>query len=398
MRAALLVACLVLARAAGATCIDDCAAEFGGSGEDYAQCVADCGVCGNGVLEGDEECDDGNTVGGDCCDATCHAEAEGSPCLADDDEPCDTGVCDGEGECDGEEAPAPDCRLPTIAGGSTIVLRDAENDAKDDLVWKWRHGDTTSKDEFGDPLDTTTYTLCLYAGDNLVSEIGAQTGGSCGHRGCWAERARGFRYRDPTHTPDGASQILLQHGRRRHAKIVFVAGGTNLDTPAPAELESPLTVQLRRSGSRVCWGASFDFAAGKHEGGRFRDRSAAPPAATTTTTAAPPTTGASSSTSTSTTTPAPGATTSTTLLGATVTVVVDDSTGMPVEDAEVTITYAGGQSTVSDITDADGSVVFDAQPVGVAATVTADDDNGLTGEVATPGFPAGTSSVTVTVR
>ncbi len=28
-------------------------------------------VCGNGIVEGLEQCDDGNTVGGDGCSATC---------------------------------------------------------------------------------------------------------------------------------------------------------------------------------------------------------------------------------------------------------------------------------------------------------------------------------------
>jgi cysteine-rich repeat protein len=36
------------------------------------------GVCGNGVLDPGEQCDDGNTVGGDCCSATCQIES--TPC------------------------------------------------------------------------------------------------------------------------------------------------------------------------------------------------------------------------------------------------------------------------------------------------------------------------------
>jgi cysteine-rich repeat protein len=36
--------------------------------------------CGNGVLDAGEQCDDGNRVSGDCCSATCHLEANGSPC------------------------------------------------------------------------------------------------------------------------------------------------------------------------------------------------------------------------------------------------------------------------------------------------------------------------------
>jgi len=47
-------------------------------------------VCGNGVLEPGEQCDDGNTEDGDGCSSTCKLE---SP-LA-----CDTNLCD-HGDCD----------------------------------------------------------------------------------------------------------------------------------------------------------------------------------------------------------------------------------------------------------------------------------------------------------
>ena len=32
------------------------------------------GICGNGVVEANEECDDGNTVDGDGCSSTCNIE------------------------------------------------------------------------------------------------------------------------------------------------------------------------------------------------------------------------------------------------------------------------------------------------------------------------------------
>jgi cysteine-rich repeat protein len=106
MRLALLVAWLALVRLAGATCLDDCLTRFGGTGPDYAACVTSCGVCGNGVLEGDEECDDGNTLPGDCCDATCHFEPTGSACH-DAEDLCSTGVCDDSGDCDSDDVHPP---------------------------------------------------------------------------------------------------------------------------------------------------------------------------------------------------------------------------------------------------------------------------------------------------
>jgi cysteine-rich repeat protein len=55
-------------------------------------------VCGNSVLEAGEDCDDGNTAGGDCCTPTCAFEFSGSSC--NDADACTAGdSCDGAGTC-----------------------------------------------------------------------------------------------------------------------------------------------------------------------------------------------------------------------------------------------------------------------------------------------------------
>jgi cysteine-rich repeat protein len=54
--------------------------------------------CGNGIVEGGEDCDDGNIADGDCCSATCQYEAADSFC--DDGDFCTDGdACDGAGIC-----------------------------------------------------------------------------------------------------------------------------------------------------------------------------------------------------------------------------------------------------------------------------------------------------------
>ncbi|MBW2272432.1 MAG: hypothetical protein JRG96_04115 [Deltaproteobacteria bacterium] len=55
-------------------------------------------ICGDGIPEGPEECDDGNTADGDCCSATCTFEANGSSC-SDDNLCTDIDLCDGAGAC-----------------------------------------------------------------------------------------------------------------------------------------------------------------------------------------------------------------------------------------------------------------------------------------------------------
>jgi len=54
-------------------------------------------VCGNGVLDLGEQCDDGNLLAGDCCSPLCQFEPAGSPCT--DGNPCTDNACDGAGTC-----------------------------------------------------------------------------------------------------------------------------------------------------------------------------------------------------------------------------------------------------------------------------------------------------------
>src|SRR5947208_2846994 len=57
-------------------------------------------ICGNGLLAPGEQCDDGNTLDGDCCSSTCQFEPAGAPCASPT--PCLTATtCDGAGVCGG---------------------------------------------------------------------------------------------------------------------------------------------------------------------------------------------------------------------------------------------------------------------------------------------------------
>jgi len=69
-----------------------------------------------------------------------------------------------------------------------------------------------------------------------------------------------------------------------------------------------------------------------------------------------------------------------------------------VPDADVSVTYGDDALDAFDSTDDAGRVVFPDQPVGVAATITAEDLDGRTGSVSSAGFPTGTTQLTVTIR
>jgi len=71
-------------------------------------------VCGNGIVDGSEACDDGNTVGGDGCSATCAFEICGNSVL-DVGELCDDGntIDDGNG-CSST------CQLNNVCGNFIV--------------------------------------------------------------------------------------------------------------------------------------------------------------------------------------------------------------------------------------------------------------------------------------
>jgi cysteine-rich repeat protein len=71
-------------------------------------CDANCTVtaCGNGIVTAGESCDDGNDLAGDCCSPTCQLEAPGTSC-GDDGNECTSDVCDGRGVCTHPDNTAP---------------------------------------------------------------------------------------------------------------------------------------------------------------------------------------------------------------------------------------------------------------------------------------------------
>lgn len=74
-------------------------------------CDENCRLeCGNRRPDPGEECDDGNRLDGDCCSATCTFEPAGSTCWSDG-KPCTLDQCDGTGSCqhiDNDGAPCDD--------------------------------------------------------------------------------------------------------------------------------------------------------------------------------------------------------------------------------------------------------------------------------------------------
>ena len=143
-------------------------------------------------------------------------------------------------------------------------------------MWKWVRGSATTKAEYGAPLSTTDYTLCIYDSAGLILDATAPAGGMCNAstKPCWADKPKGFNYKDKDLTPDGIVQLQLREGLiAGKAKITLKAKGVPLDDPA-FPLSQPVTVQLVNSDG-TCWEAVYSAPASKNTGGPpgyFKDK------------------------------------------------------------------------------------------------------------------------------
>lgn len=209
-------------------------------------CTNDCTVCGNGTITPPEICDDGNLANGDGCPSSCDVECPATPLAG--------------------------CRLPTLPGKASLHIKNYGYSSKNQIKWKWGNGTATTKGDYGDPVATDSYVLCLYEGTSPVMQARIPAGGLCLGKPCWADKPTAFAYKDKGITPDGIEKLDLKAGVTGKAKIGLQGKGVSLPVPNPAALASPVRAQLIRPNG-PCWEAVFSPPFGKQDAVQFKDKS-----------------------------------------------------------------------------------------------------------------------------
>ncbi|MBX3027968.1 hypothetical protein KF840_24000 [bacterium] len=235
-------------------------------------CEPGAKLCGNGIVDAGEQCDDGNSSSGDCCDSDCQYEPAGSACS--DHDACTSGdVCNGAGACAGptvlncddanactadacdpmtgcvnEAGPATGC---LTAAKGLFMIKNATDDAKDKLMWKWGKGAPVSQAALADPTGSTDYALCVYSGPGgtLVGAASLPAGSG------WSALGNtGYLFKGTS--PNGLTKALLKGGASGKPKAQAKGKGSALPDPA-LPLSYPVTVQLKKNGSSVCLESTF---------------------------------------------------------------------------------------------------------------------------------------------
>jgi photosystem II stability/assembly factor-like uncharacterized protein len=152
------------------------------------------------------------------------------------------------------------CSMGTQAGKSVLTIKDKKNNKQDTLVWKWLKGEAVSVGDFGDPLTTDTYSLCIYdesvAPPLLLLGATAPAGGTCGKKPCWKVSGKtGFKYKDGQRTADGFDTITLKAGAAGKAQTVVTLKGISFAIPT-LPLNLPVRAQLQ-AGNGNCFDTHF---------------------------------------------------------------------------------------------------------------------------------------------
>jgi hypothetical protein len=166
-------------------------------------------------------------------------------------------------------APQAGCVTPT-----TFKRRLRISDKRDLVTWRWRTTGSINVADFGDPVNVTDYSLCIYQGavPTLAMELKAPMGGTCGTKPCWKSRGpKGFIYSDKEKTPSGIRRLVLRTTPPALADIVLRARGPNI-LFSPLPLTQPVLAQLVKSVGSECWEASYTAPPLKNNSQVFQDK------------------------------------------------------------------------------------------------------------------------------
>ena len=220
--------------------------------------VEPAAVCGNGVVEPGEQCDDGDATGqpGDCCTASCQFQPAGVAC-ADEGDLCTLDLCNATGTCTHSIAPSPVCATPTAAQGASLLLQ-IKGPGKNQAQFKWGKGPVVPLSDFGNPSGSELTRICVYT-QTAPNTWGLALRGSpsVSGGGLWKSSDTGWKFTSKTGAPDSITGVALKSASAPlKAKVQVKAKGNPAFSAFPLQTSPGVVAQFKTS-LGTCWGATF---------------------------------------------------------------------------------------------------------------------------------------------
>lgn len=190
------------------------------------------------------------------------------------------GLCNGAGGCEEPLAVCPDEPVPPGGcraagpGRAKVAIRDAPPDKskKDSIAFTWTKGAATLFSDFGNPVRSTNYALCIYDGaGDMRRQLQISAGGVCKiDKPCWRSASnKKYIYKDGRDqsllSNDGVTSIKLLPGSQGKAKLTLKSKGVHVQPPL-LPIGKPIIVQLI-NGRGECFGATFSSSGAKKDEG-----------------------------------------------------------------------------------------------------------------------------------
>jgi hypothetical protein len=153
--------------------------------------------------------------------------------------------------------PQTGCRQPAQLGKGTVAFKDLSPDKKDGFNWKYGKGPNNPLIDYGSPLTTTNYWVCVYDTSlrpQPLMLMHIPAGGTCGTKPCWKTIKGGFKYNKLLFRGHPAAPVA--RGVPLKSKIQAKGKGDNLPQPT-LPLTTTVTVQIKNS-LGTCWENTFD--------------------------------------------------------------------------------------------------------------------------------------------
>jgi hypothetical protein len=160
--------------------------------------------------------------------------------------------------------PQAGCRQPFVPHKSVLAFKQTGATDPDDIYsWRWQSGSATDVADFGDPLGTTDYVLCIYdqsaRPQPVVENLALAATG-------W-ESVRGGFVRD--YRPSRSiRRVSLRAGRDGKAKILVHGDSDTVRDILP--FVAPVVVQMQTNGVG-CWETSLTTPS-RNDASRFQSK------------------------------------------------------------------------------------------------------------------------------